>query len=108
MSADLHAALDARRELGPEYEGALVEGFLERLEQTIDARIDSRLAQQPSRPARQGMDGGQLALGIVTTALGVPLTGIAVVAGNTGVVGLIIVWLGILVVNLAAAVSRRR
>lgn len=109
MSADLHAAVEARRELGSEYEPALVEGFLERLDQAIDARVDQRLAQQPAgRPTKQGMDGGQLALGIVTTACGVPLTAIAVVAGGTGVVGLVIVWVGILLVNLAGALSRRR
>lgn len=110
VQAELQAAVDARRDLGPEYEGALVEGFVERLEETIDARVEHKLAQRSAAqpPAKQGMDGGQLALAIVSTALGVPLTGIAVVAGNTGVVGLVIVWIGIVVVNLAAAVSRRR
>lgn len=109
VSTDLRAALDARRELGPEYEGALVEGFLERLDEAVDARVDTRLAQRGADrpPARRGMDGSQLALAIVTTALGVPLSGITMALGD-GILAFVIVWAGIVLVNLAGALSRRR
>lgn len=110
ISTDLRAAMDARRELGPEYEGELIDGFLENLDQAIDARVDARLAERNAAapPARRGMDGGQLALGIVTTSLGIPLTAITTGYGDVGVLAFIIVWVGIVLVNIAGAVSRRR
>ncbi|MQA82289.1 MAG: hypothetical protein GEV10_28145 [Streptosporangiales bacterium] len=108
--ADLRASLEARRELGEEYEGALVEGFIERLEQTIDARVDARVAERHhgAAPEQSGLDGNQLALGIVTTAIAVPLTAIVAVGAGGGVLGAIIVWIGIAIVNIAAALSKRR
>jgi hypothetical protein len=110
VGADLRATLEARRELGPEYEGALVEGFLERLDQAIDARVDARLEQRrgAAPPARSGMDGGRLALGIVTSALGVPLTAIVTNSPHGSAVLVVVIWLAIVLVNLAAAIGRRR
>lgn len=109
VSNDLRAALDARRDLGPEYEGELVAGFLDRLDEAVDARVDARLEQRGAGrpPARRGMDGSQLALAIVTTALGVPLTAITTAYGEAGVFAFVIVWAGIVLVNLAGALSRR-
>lgn len=108
-AADLRAALEARRELGAEYEPALVEGFIERLEQTIDARVDARVAEsRRATPEESGLDGNQLALGIVTTACAIPLTAIVAVAAGGGVLGAIIVWIGIAIINVAAALSKRR
>lgn len=110
VGADLRAAIDARRELGPEYEGELIDGFLDRLDHAVDARVDARLAERNAAapPARRGMDGGQLALAIVTTALGVPLTAITTAFGEGGLLAFVIVWAGIVLVNVAGAVSRRR
>jgi len=45
-------------------------------------------------------------LAIVSTALGIPLTAIA--AGTAGVAGLIVAWIGIVLVNTVYAWSRRR
>lgn len=110
VGSDLRATLEARRELGQEYEGALVEGFLERLDQAIDARVDARLDQRRAAtpPAKGGLDGGQLALGIVTTALGVPLTGIATQFHGASIIAFLVVWGAIVLINLAAAVGKRR
>lgn len=110
VGAELRASLDARRELGPEYEGELVEGFLERLDQAIDARVDARLEQRRAAapPAKGGVDGARLALGIVTTALGVPLTAIATQFHGASIIAFLVVWAAIVLINLAAAVSRRR
>lgn len=110
VGAELRASLEARRELGPEYEGALVEGFLERLDQAIDARVDARLEQRRSAapPARAGMDGARLALGIVTTALGVPLTAIVTSTPHGSPFLVVVVWVAIVLVNVAAGLGRRR
>jgi hypothetical protein len=43
---DIRAAAEVHRELGPEYDKAVVESFLERLGPEIDARVDSRVAQE--------------------------------------------------------------
>jgi hypothetical protein len=51
LGQDLHATLGARQELGPRYEAELVESFLRRLDASIDARIDQRLAT-PKAPGR--------------------------------------------------------
>lgn len=110
VGPELRATLEARRELGAEYEGELVEGFLDRLDQAIDARVDARLEQRrgAAPPAKGGLDGGQLALGIVTTALGVPLTGIATQFHGASIIAFLVIWASIVLINLAAAVSRRR
>ncbi|MBO0890418.1 MAG: hypothetical protein J2P14_05855 [Acidothermales bacterium] len=110
VGADLRATLDARRELGPEYEGALVEGFLERLDDAVDARVDARLEQRRAAvpPAKSGMDGARLALGIVTTALGVPLTAIVTNSPHGSPMLVVVIWVAIVLVNLAAAANRHR
>ena len=93
---ELRAAIEARRELGPEHEPAIVDAFLERL----DRRIAERLDAVP--PARSGPP--SLALPIVSIVLAVPLTAIA--AGTLGLVGVLVVWLGIVLVNVVNARAR--
>lgn len=106
LRAELDAALAARKELGPEYEEALVESFLDRLDSRLtDQRarraVDAREQAAAARDrARESMG---LALG--SLGIGVPLSGIA--ASNSGVWGLLITWAGILGVNLAHAWARR-
>lgn len=43
---EFRAAAEVHRELGPEYDKAVVESFLERLGPEIDARVDARVAQE--------------------------------------------------------------
>lgn len=107
LTGEFRAAVEARRELGPEYEPALVESFLDRLDESIDRRVESRLAERaPARPARRGgIDGGQLAMGIVSVALGIPLTAITLLAAGS-LVAMVIVWVGIVIVNIAVDFRR--
>ena len=42
---ELAAAVEARREVGQELEPQLIEGFLERVGNAIDERVDERLAK---------------------------------------------------------------
>jgi hypothetical protein len=90
---ELHAAIEARRDL-PELEEQLVDGFVERIEQRIDARIDARLRTR-ERPRRA--EDRRLGLALVSLGVSIPLTAIAV--GTAGLVGLIVVWTAIVVVN---------
>jgi hypothetical protein len=79
---EIRAAAEIHRELGPEYQDAVVESFVERVGREIDARVESRLAaaQQAAQPARQQKT---LALPITSIALGIPLRGIALGLGSS-------------------------
>ena len=50
---EMQAAIDARRELGPEMEPAVIDAFVDRMERAIEARVEARLGQQAgARPVR--------------------------------------------------------
>jgi hypothetical protein len=55
------------------------------------------------QPARQHRERSPLALAIVSMALGIPLSAIAVAAGSNppGFAGLAVIWLAIAVINVA-------
>jgi hypothetical protein len=103
---DIASAVGARRELGEELEPAVVDAFLERVERAIDAQVDAKLAESKQRRRSSGgMDAGQrLALSIVSLGTGIPITAIA--AEQSGTTGILIVWLGIVGVNVAQRFSR--
>lgn len=105
---EIRAAAETHRDLGPEYQSAVIESFLDRVGREIDARVDARLAaaqvpDQQNRPARQRRDGSPLALAIVSMSLGIPLTAIAVAAGNNppGFAAVLVIWVAITVINVA-------
>jgi VIT1/CCC1 family predicted Fe2+/Mn2+ transporter len=52
-SDDVRAAAQVHRELGSEYSDAVVESFLEKLDQEIGARIDARIEELPGTRSRQ-------------------------------------------------------
>jgi hypothetical protein len=109
--ADLTAAVAARRELGPDYEDAVLDSFLARLDRQTQARVDATVAErlasgvEPGANAPFRSDPG-LTLGVVSLIAGIPVTAIASTA--SGVTGLIVAWGGIAAVNVAQAWGRRR
>ncbi|MEV0613219.1 hypothetical protein AB0I81_07815 [Nonomuraea sp. NPDC050404] len=93
--------MSARRDLGPEYEGAVVESFLDKMGQEIDRRVDERLAQagpKAARPANTVLEGQRLALAIVSMALGTVATLVLVLTGSEPGY-LVPIWMGIVIVN---------
>src|SRR5262245_17269278 len=104
---DLSATLAARKELGPEYEPALVESLAERLEGVIEARIEARLAQRPPAPAALPVPAIQPMSPNMRLGPARGSVGIASPAGIVGLPGLIVVWTGIVLVNVAAALGPR-
>lgn len=105
---DLRAVIAARRDLGPEYEDALVDSFLDKLDVEIAARVRSEVAahlsrQPPGPPVKQKDGAVGVALG--SLGIGIPLTAIAAGAGHFP--GLVLAWGGIVAVNVAYALSRR-
>jgi hypothetical protein len=109
---EIRAAAQTHRELGPEYEGAVIESFLDKVGKEIDARVDERLGR-PRRgraePASAPKQFSGLALPVTSMILGIPLTAIVVSAGNRppGIVGLLVVWLAIVAINVAYSLRFR-
>ncbi|MEU1349580.1 hypothetical protein ACFYPA_30255 [Streptomyces sp. NPDC005775] len=113
LKKELKATLQARSELGAEYESALVESFLEKVEQRLDGTLDRRvrrhLAEQQinvargARTPRQPLEhfGERFGFGIISMILAIPLSAIGV--ANAGIQGLVVAWLGIVGVNVVQA-----
>jgi hypothetical protein len=110
---DLRAAAAARQELGAEYEDAIIESFLEKL----DAREAQRHGQDLEFRQRDQMleavglkrretDPGGLALAIISVVAAIPITAIA--ADILGLVGTVVCWVGLVGINLARNSTRRR
>ncbi|MFC4063181.1 hypothetical protein ACFOWE_33290 [Planomonospora corallina] len=96
---ELRAAVEARRELGPEFEDSLVEGFLEKMDAEIERRVDRRVAAHAPAVRPTVAAGQRLALAIVSLGLGVPATvGLAIALDNPFFV-IAVIWIGIAVVN---------
>ncbi|MEU6485051.1 hypothetical protein [Streptomyces sp. NPDC046887] len=114
LAKELDATLSARRDLGAEYEPALIESFLEKLDQRMEATVDRRVrrevAEQRIGAVRGSRSGGsaeaslsgfgeRFGFAVVSLVLAVPLSGIG--AGAAGLGGLMTVWAGIVGVNVA-------
>ncbi|MFD3558477.1 hypothetical protein ACFWVU_02240 [Streptomyces sp. NPDC058686] len=114
LKKELDATLHARRELGEEYESALVDSFLDKVEQRLDGAVDRRVRRQlaeqqmvvarGARSPRGDSDswGERFGFGVVSLVLAIPLSAIAVV--NADLPGLLIAWTGIVGVNALQAV----
>lgn len=109
---EIRAAAETHRELGPDYQSAVIESFLDKVGREIDARVDARVAlartdpaQPPARPSRSGGRGSVLALAIVSMSLGIPLTAIVTTAGG-GIAALVVIWAAIAVINVAYSRSQ--
>lgn len=118
---ELDATLQTRRDLGPEYEEELIEGFLEKVQQRMDGSFDTRLRRQlaeqqmqvargtqPGTGSPEGTFGERFGFAAVSMVLAIPLSAIGVV--NEGLAGLMVTWGGIVGVNLvhATGLFRRR
>ncbi|WP_455351399.1 hypothetical protein [Streptomyces sp. SYSU K217416] len=113
LKKELDATLQARRELGPEYESALLDSFLEKVEQRVDGAVDRRVRRQlaeqqmvAARGARSphavdGNFGERYGFGIISMILAVPLSAIG--AAQAGLEGLVVAWAGIVGVNAVHA-----
>ncbi|MGW1751451.1 hypothetical protein ACWCRD_38765 [Streptomyces sp. NPDC002092] len=113
LKKELNATLQARRELGQEYESALVDSFLEKVDQRIDGAVERRvrrqLAEQQMVVARGAKSprptdtwGERFGFGLVSLILAIPLSAIGGSLGD-GLPGLLTVWAGIVGVNFVQA-----
>ena len=114
LKKELDATLQARRELGEEYESALVDSFLEKVDQRIDGAVERRVRRQlaeqqmvvarGSRAPKPPTDswGERFGFGIVSLVLAIPLSAIG--GGIAHLPGLLVAWAGIVGVNAFQAV----
>jgi hypothetical protein len=100
---ELAATLEARRELGPAYEQALVDRLAHEVDQIISAQAERRV--EYLRHERRGSK-DSLALAIVSIGAGIPITAISAAIADGP--GLVVAWLGIVGVNAAHAWANRR
>jgi anti-sigma factor RsiW len=91
---ELHAAIEARRELGADYEPQLVEAFLERIEKRLEERV-------PPRPQPRDRE-HQTVTPLVLGSLGLSIPLIAIAGGTAGLPGVALVCLAIVLVNVFA------
>ncbi|NUW30998.1 hypothetical protein HTZ77_06130 [Nonomuraea sp. SMC257] len=107
---ELRAAVAARRDLGPDFEDALIESFLDKMGKEVDRRVDERLAAVPKAKdlARRSKaaDGQRLALAIVSLSLGTVAT-IALTLQAASVGAILGIWFAIIVVNGIFGTERR-
>ncbi|MDT0319584.1 hypothetical protein [Streptomyces millisiae] len=111
LRGELEAAVQTRKELGEGYETELVDSFLGKVEQRIDATVDKRVRRQLAEqqmviarggrpaPPRVEPSGPGVAFGLaaLSLVLAIPLSAIA--AAQAGVSGLMLCWGGIVGVN---------
>jgi hypothetical protein len=106
LRRDLGATVAARRELGRDYEAELVESFVERIDDTIKARVDAELAERRGPSAKPSDDQQPFVIAIISLGTGIPITAIA--GGTADLPGIVAAWVGIVGVNAVFSLGRRR
>ncbi|MEU6344843.1 hypothetical protein ABZ883_28275 [Streptomyces sp. NPDC046977] len=118
LKKEFAATLQARKDLGEEYESALVDSFLEKIDQRIDAQVERRvrreLAEHQTAFARAGRqvgprgDEGRSRFGArygfagFSLIMAIPLSAIG---ASEHLPGLLIAWAGIVGVNVAQSMG---
>jgi hypothetical protein len=94
---DLHAAVQARRELGPDMEDHVLEAFLARVEQRVQAQVAQQV-KEASKPVKKNSN--YKPIEIVSSSFGI-LVPLVVVAGIFGGHAAVLAVVGmVLLVNL--------
>ncbi|MFF5479251.1 hypothetical protein ACFY5C_18170 [Streptomyces sp. NPDC012935] len=112
LKKELNATLQARRELGDDYESALVDSFMEKVDQRIDGAVERRMRRQMAEqqmvvargsrsPRPTDSFGERFGFGIVSLVLAIPLSAIG--GGVAHLPGLLVAWVGIVGVNVVQA-----
>lgn len=109
---DLRAAVHTAQELGPDYENEVMDGFLQRLDQRIDAQIAVRVRRElngggpaPAQQPRRRSGGAHNAFQYVSLAAAIPLSAIG--ANLAHLSGLVVAWAGIVGLNFVQLRSQR-
>lgn len=104
---DVRAAAETHDELGREYHNAVIESFLDKIGQEIDARVDARLAAGAGSrfraPAPRRREWSPTTLAFGSLICGIPISAI-VAYSPAHLAGLLVVWAAIAVINVAYAI----
>ncbi|WP_225822284.1 hypothetical protein [Streptomyces naphthomycinicus] len=115
LRKDLDATVRARRELGEDYDSALMDSFLEKVGQRIDDTVDRRVrrllaerqmatARESRRPKPADSWTERYGFALLTLVLAIPLSSIA--GALAGFSGMVVTWIGIVGVNAVQAVRQ--
>ncbi|MEU2228029.1 hypothetical protein [Streptomyces sp. NPDC018347] len=112
LGKELDATVRARRELGDDYDSALVDSFLEKVErrigETVDRRVRRHLAERRTAEARGARHpkadswAERHGFALITLVLAIPLS--AITGALAGLPGMVVTWIGIVGVNAVQAV----
>ena len=103
---EVEAVLEVRREKGREIEPALIDSMAAKIDAAVRARYEAEVRDRGRRDiAANAGNSGRIAVGIVSLVMAIPLTAIVLGTG-AGLVGLLVVWLGLVGVNLAMGLRR--
>jgi hypothetical protein len=91
---ELHAAIEARKELGADLEPSLVDSFVERIEQRLSERTEE--SEQSLKRKREHQK--EMVLG----AMGISIPLLAIAAIFTGLAGVIVVCAALAVIAVAS------
>ena len=107
---EIESVLEARRELSPTYDAALVQSFADRIERTVHQRVGADMADRHyERRVEEANGKRQVALGIVSSVVGIPISAITLaVPEGSGIAALVVAWGGLVGVNVAHAWQARR
>jgi hypothetical protein len=111
LRREAEAAVEARRDLGPDYDEAIAAGLADKVEQLAAYRTAELRAQAGAREVESTGErmrrNQRFVLGIVSLATGVPITAIAALNVDPGALGVLLAWAGIVGVNVAAGWNGR-
>jgi hypothetical protein len=99
LQRELQATLAARHELGPEYD----EHFINQLTERLTRQVREEMAKAP-KPRNTALSPEQrIPIAVCSMIFGIPL--VAIAAGTAGPVGLVVAFLALILINVAAGIS---
>jgi hypothetical protein len=104
IRGDLKAAIGARKELGPEMEEQVIEAFLVRIQERIDARVFRYLGSQSSEPEATHHRRKPELVVAPSLALAIPL--VAIAGAEAGSLGILSVMIVVLAINLVYFIGK--
>ncbi|MDT0395124.1 MULTISPECIES: hypothetical protein [Streptomyces] len=103
---EISVAYEARRELGPEYEHAVLESFAAGAAEAIDRRVDARLAERA--PEARQPDNSYVAVPVFSLLFGVGGSIWLTAGAGADSDSVFAMWLGIVLLNIAFGRMYRR
>ncbi|WP_238581061.1 hypothetical protein [Streptomonospora alba] len=114
--SDIAAALRASRDLGADYDDAIADAIVDRLDHTVDERVGRRLAEAgidtrtqgkaPAKSSDEQWSDPRLIMGLLAMCFVIPLTAIG--GSYMGATGVVLAWAGTLVFYLISVIGIRR